>query len=159
MKVINLDLDNMNFKSLLKRIDKIKQYSWSRIIDVAASPHLGGYHIRISTFWHIKPSASYHIRYELGDDPKRLVRDMLGIGGDLLFDIKYEEKFSENFMWESIKMFKYLRTAPDTKWQNMKIQSLVKNGQLLSSQSQDSLPFWSVNQVYSNSMEGANIGN
>ena len=91
MSVIKLDLDDISYFKLLKIIDKIKQYSVFREIDVKSSPRLDGYHVRIKTFWKLKDIVIFKYRLEFGDDTKRLCKDMLSDNYKIR-DILYNKK-------------------------------------------------------------------
>ena len=128
MTVIKLDLDDITYKTLLSRITYIKKYSWAKEIQVYESCRMSGYHIYIKSFWKIKQSAIYHIRYELNDDVKRLVRDMLGLGEDLLFSHKLENKRDEQgnitskHLWSRTIMLKYYRKTNQSSWEIKKFK-------------------------------------
>ncbi len=117
MTLIRLDLDNISYTTLLKIIDKIKKYPNSKEIKISESCKMSGYHIEIETFWKMKAQAVYHMRYYWGDDTKRLVRDVLGIGDNLLFNFKLETKGIHRHLWEKTPMLLYYRETNESEWQ------------------------------------------
>ena len=122
MTDITLDLDNCSFTSLMKRIDKIKKHEQFKEFLVSESCHMNGYHIEIKTKRRLKANAVYNIRFTLGDDNKRIIRDMLGYPKSIMFDYKLETIVDSkgiaiySFLWEKTPMFLYIRDL-DNSWQ------------------------------------------
>ncbi len=134
MSVIRLDLDDMNFVTLMKIVDKIKNYKNAKSIEVFESCKMSGYHVQVETFYKMKQKAIYSMRYHWGDHTARLVRDMLGIGDDLLFNFKLETVGTHRHLWERTKMFKYEREFDKSAWRlishdPMIMELLGKNSQ------------------------------
>ena len=122
MTLIKLDLDNIMFRNLESRIEFIKKFSWCKSIIVKESSKMAGYHLQIQTFWKLKQKAVFRIRYDLNDDPKRLIRDMLEIGDNLLFSYKLEKKKRidgttyASHLWSSTDLFKWSRNQINSEW-------------------------------------------
>ena len=127
--MIKLDLDNISYYKLIKTIDKIKQYTSFKEIDVKSSPRLDGYHVRIKTFWKLKDIVIFKYRLEFGDDPKRLCRDMLTDNPkirDVLYNKKIKYVNNQKFVFKEVDMFKYVKETPESEWQKIPKGS-VKN--------------------------------
>ena len=125
-KTIKLDLDDISYHKLLKIIDKIKQYSSFKEIEVKSSPRLDGYHVRIKTFWKLKDIVIFKCRLEFGDDTKRLCKDML-TDNPKIRDILYNEKIkyvnNQEFVFKEVDMFKYVKQTPESEWQKIPKES------------------------------------
>ena len=127
--MIKLDLDNISYYKLMKIIDKIKQYTSFKEIDVCSSPRLDGYHVRIKTFWKLKDIVIFKYRLEFGDDPKRLCKDILTDNPkirDVLYNKKIKYTKNQIYIFKEIKMFKYIKTTPESKWEKVQKES-IKN--------------------------------
>ena len=138
-RIIKLDLDNISFDRLMKTIEQIKQYTAFKEIHVSASPRLDGYHVRIQTFWKLKDMAIYQYRFQFGDDTKRLCKDMLTDNPkirDILYNKKIKYIKDKKYVFEEVKMFKYVKKTPESEWQKIQSPKSIKSFKLESLQLQ-----------------------
>ncbi len=118
------------------RLVGLKKEPSLREIIIYESPKMNGYHILAKSKWRLSYKEIFLMRYNFHDDPKRLVRDMLTLGENLLFKFKLEKKFHTSFLWQSTYLFKLKRNQDDT-WH--KIQEL-KNSQISTPKQSERLP-------------------
>lgn len=128
--IIKLDLDDICFAALESRVEFFKKYSWCSEIICYESPRMGGYHVYLKSNRKLTDRATYQIRYECNDDPKRLIRDMLDIGENLLFGYKLEKSGKHKYLWQSTELFKWIKLNENS-WQKIqnhepKVESLKK---------------------------------
>ena len=122
MTEITLDLDKCSYYSLMKRIDKIKKYEQFKEFLVSQSCKMNGYHIKIKSKRRLKANAVYNIRFNLGDDNRRIIRDMLGYPKSIMFDYKLETIVDSkgimlySYLWEKTPMMLYIRNQIDNQW-------------------------------------------
>ena len=127
-KMIKLDLDDISYDKLLKIIDKIKQYTSFKEIEVKSSPRLDGYHVRIKTFWKLKDIVIFKYRLEFGDDTKRLCKDMLTDNPkirDILYNKKIKYSNNQKYEFKEVDMFTLVKDTPESKWQKKTKQELL----------------------------------
>ena len=125
MKKITLDLDDICFAALESRIEYFKKWNKSKEITVYESPSMSGYHVIIELNSPITDRAAFEKRYEFGDDPKRLVRNMLGYE-ELLFKFKLEKSGKHEFLHISTYLFKWIKIN-EIEWKKIPEQRENKN--------------------------------
>tara|TARA_R100001086_G_scaffold243497_1_gene172345 strand:+ start:456 stop:881 length:426 start_codon:yes stop_codon:yes gene_type:complete len=126
--MIKLDLDDISYYKLLEIIDKIKQYTSFKEINVKSSPRLDGYHVRIKTFWKLKDRVIFKYRLEFGDDPKRLCRDMLNdnkTSRNILYNKKIKYSNNQKYEFNEVHMFTLVRNTPESSWQKKTKQEKI----------------------------------
>ena len=127
-EMIKLDLDDISYYKLLEIIDKIKQYTSFKEIDIKSSPGLSGYHVRIKTFWKLKDIVIFKYRLEFGDDTKRLCKDMLTDNPktrDILYNKKIKYSNNQKYEFKEVDMFTLVKDTPESKWQKKTKQELL----------------------------------
>ena len=127
-EMIKLDLDDISYYKLLEIIDKIKQYTSFKEIDIKSSPGLSGYHVRIKTFWKLKDIVIFKYRLEFGDDTKRLCKDMLTDNPkirDVLYNKKIKYSNNQKYEFKEVDMFTLVKDTPESKWQKKTKQELL----------------------------------
>ena len=98
--MITLDWDNITLKESLKLILKIQSDPLSSGILLSLSPNKHGYHVYVSSYYHLSPERVLKIRNKWHDDKQRLLADWEGLGEshrNVLFNFKVidGEKLSE----------------------------------------------------------------
>ena len=129
-EMIKLDLDDISYYKLLEIIDKIKQYTSFKEIDIKSSPGLSGYHVRIKTFWKLKDIVIFKYRLEFGDDTKRLCKDMLTDNPktrDILYNKKIKYSNNQKYEFKEVDMFTWVKDTPESKWQKKLNKSYYVN--------------------------------
>ena len=127
-EMIKLDLDDISYYKLLEIIDKIKQYTSFKEINVKSSPRLDGYHVRIKTFWKLKDIVIFKYRLEFGDDTKRLCKDMLTDNPkirDVLYNKKIKYSNNQKYEFKEVDMFTLVKDTPESKWQKKTRQEKI----------------------------------
>ena len=99
--MITLDWDNITLKESLKLILKIQSDPLSSSILLSLSPNKHGYHVYVSSYYHLSPERVLKIRNKWHDDKQRLLADWEGLNEshrNVLFnykvtngEVKYEE--------------------------------------------------------------------
>ncbi len=123
MTLVKFDWDNLAFFRMEKRLVGLKNEPSLKEIIVFESPKMNGYHIQAISKWRLTYKEIFLMRLNFHDDPKRLSRDAIGVGQNLLFSYKVEKKFGREYLWYSTYLFKLKRNEDNTWHKNQKLRN------------------------------------
>ena len=104
-KTFTLDWDNISLDEVFKRLRAIRSnYTNVRELVYRVSPNKSGYHI-LGKLWGY--SNIPRLRFELGDDPRRLLHDIFN-RPDNIHDVLWNRKTIEGKVYKAGKWIRYL---------------------------------------------------